>query len=191
MTLGTALFASVVLVLAVYHKGFRKVFFWIAGISAISAGVFFLSVYLHDKYVVAREAKRKAAMDRKVNACMARFPNPYIRPNGDRPDMWDIADACMKNPDLTPEQDMANVSASQTCTEWDVNGRCVSPNNQRIIEIYGGETLKSVRLSNTPAGAVPIIYLGHKQKFVLTCGNFGEAVAGPIVLIKSGDVSCP
>jgi len=94
MTLGTALFASVVLVLAVYHKGFRKVFLWIAGISAIGAGIFFLSVYLHDKYVVAREVKRKAEIDRKVDACMARFPNLYIRPDGQRMDAWDIADEC-------------------------------------------------------------------------------------------------
>ncbi len=47
--------ASVVLVLAVYHKQFRKVFFWVAGISVAGAGIFFLSVRLYHKH----EAKRK------------------------------------------------------------------------------------------------------------------------------------
>lgn len=61
MTLGTALFASVVLVLAVYHRGFRKVFSWIAGISAIGAGIFFLSVYLRNKYGVAPAASQASS----------------------------------------------------------------------------------------------------------------------------------
>src|SRR5260370_25835809 len=78
MTLGTAVFASVfssvVLVLAVYHKQFRKVFFWVAGISAIAAGTFFLTVRLYRPHTV----KLQAPAERKFNACIARFPCPYI-----------------------------------------------------------------------------------------------------------------
>lgn len=191
MTLGTALFASVVLVLAVYHKDFRKVFFWIAGISAIGAGIFLLSVYLHDQYVVAREARRKAEIDRKVNACMARFQGSYIQPDGQGMDVIDIADECTKNPDFAPVPNSILSQASsapQGCTRWDVNGTCVSPIGKKFVEIYGGETLKLASL-RTPAGAVPVVYLGHKQKFTFTCGNFGEAGTAPT--IKGGDVSCP
>src|SRR5207245_10563400 len=78
MTLGTALFASVVtsvvLVLAVYHKPFRKVFFWVAGISVLGAGIFFLSAHLYRKH----EARKQADREGKFKACVARFPVAYV-----------------------------------------------------------------------------------------------------------------
>jgi hypothetical protein len=44
MSIGTALFASVVLILAVFHEKFRKVFLFIAGIGVVVAGGFYLSL---------------------------------------------------------------------------------------------------------------------------------------------------
>ena len=46
MTLGTALFASVVLILAVFHKPFRK----IAIVAGILVGVFYGGRYAYDKH---------------------------------------------------------------------------------------------------------------------------------------------
>src|SRR5260370_33538584 len=101
MTLGTAVFASVfssvVLVLAVYHKQFRKVFFWVAGISAIAAGTFFLSVRLYRPH----KGKLQAQAERKINACMAPFPLPYILER-QRMSAFVIASAWTRDPDFFP-----------------------------------------------------------------------------------------
>src|SRR5215472_8632888 len=101
MTLGTGIFAAVfsstILVLAVYHKQFRKVFFWFAGISAIAAGIFFLSVRLYRKH----EAKQQAEAERKIQGCVARFPIPYVL-DGQRMSAFAIASTCAKNPDFSP-----------------------------------------------------------------------------------------
>jgi hypothetical protein len=58
MSLGIALFASVLLVLAVYHPKFRKVLFWFLGASAgvavlIVAGVYFYKWYTDPWRVVS------------------------------------------------------------------------------------------------------------------------------------------
>ncbi len=171
MTLGTALFASVfssvVLVLAVYHKQFRKVFFWVAGISAMGAGVFFLSVHLYRTH----KAKQQAETERKINACMARFPVPYIL-DGERMSAFAIASACTRNPDFAP---VANSSYLAN-----------------IVEIRGGGTLQITPPQQfSPDGDpdfIPILYLGHHQTFVLTCGNYGEP--GTSISINQGLVSC-
>src|SRR5262249_54110203 len=119
MTLGTGLFASVVssvvLVLAVYHRKFRRAFFWVAGISAIGAAIFFLSVRLYYK----QEAKQRAETDRKIKACIARFPAPYIF-NGQRMSAFAVASACMKDPDFTPDPN--------------------SPSLAKVVEIRAGGT---------------------------------------------------
>ena len=73
-------------------------------------------------------------------------------------------------------------------------------NHTSVIEIRGGETLKYIPPSNLPrsqkpgelsldAGFVPILYLGHNQKFALYCGVFGERGTPPIV--KDSTVTCP
>lgn len=41
------------------------------------------------------------------------------------------------------------------------------------IDIHGGETLRIVH-SGSPAGSVPLIYLGHHQMFALVCGEYRE-----------------
>jgi len=171
MTLGTGIFAAVfsstVLVLAVYNKQFRKVFFWSAGISAIAAGIFFLSVRLYRKH----ETKVRAEAEQRIQACVARFPIPYVL-DGRRMSTFAISSACAKNPDFSP------VLSSNYLAN--------------IVEIRGGGTLQITPPQKfSPDGepdAIPIIYLGHRQTFLLTCGNYGEPQTG--ISINQGLVSC-
>jgi hypothetical protein len=82
MDIGLAIFASVVLILAVYHPTFRKVFFWLLGIAAVGTVLFYGGLYL---YSVHQENVRQAEYHQKyeatmfdVNAfiaCEHRFPN--------------------------------------------------------------------------------------------------------------------
>jgi len=73
-------------------------------------------------------------------------------------------------------------------------------NHTSVIEIRGGETLKYIPPSNLPGsqkpgelslgtGLVPILYLGHNQKFFLSCGVFGEQ--GTPMILKDSTVKCP
>jgi hypothetical protein len=172
MTLGTAIFASVfssvVLVLAVYHKQFRKVFFWVAGISAIAAGIFFLSVHVYRTH----KARQQAESARRINACIGRFPVPYVL-DGERMSAFAIASACARNPDFAPA----------------VNSSYLA----NIVQIRGGGTLQisppqQFSRDGEP-DVIPIIYLGHRQTFVLTCGNYGDPVTS--ISINQGLVSCP
>lgn len=172
MTLGTGIFASVfsstVLVLAVYHKPFRKFFFWFTGAAAVAAGIFFLSVRLYHKH----QAKQRAESERKFNACVARFPIPYVL-DGERMSAFAIASACARNPDFAPAANSSYLA--------------------NVVEIRGGGTLQiSPPQRFSPDGepdVIPIIYLGHHQTFVLTCGNYGEPQTS--VSINQGLVSCP
>lgn len=172
MTLGTGIFAAVfsstILVLAVYHKPFRKVFFWVAGSFAIAAGVFFLSVRFYSKH----EAKQRAEAEQKIRACVARFPSPYVL-DGQRMSASAIASACVKNPDFSPVLSSSYVAS--------------------IVEIRGGGTLQITPPQKfSPDGepdSIPIIYLGHRQTFLLTCGNYGEPQTA--ISINQGLVSCP
>ncbi len=172
MTLGTGVFASVVssvvLVLAVYHRQFRRVFLWFAGISAFGAGTLLLCVHLYHK----QEAKQRAETDRKIKACIARFPAPYLF-NGERMSAFAIASACMKDPDFTPDPN--------------------SPSLAKIVEVHSGGVLQiTPRQQFSPDGDpdfIPVLYLGHHQTFVLVCGNYGEQ--GTSVSINQGLVSCP
>ena len=172
MTLGTgifvAVFSSTILVLAVYHKQFRKVFFWVAGASAIVAGVFFLSVRLYRKH----DVKVRAETEQKIRACVTRFPSPYVL-DGQRMSASAIASACEKNPDFSPVLNPSYVAS--------------------IVEIRGGGTLQITPPQKlSPDGepdSIPILYLGHRQTFLLTCGNYGEPQTP--ISINQGLVSCP
>lgn len=168
MTLGTALFASVVLVLAVFHKPFRKVFFWVAPIAAAAIGLFFLSVHLYHRH----QARQRAETTRRVQACVARFPVPYALPDGERMSASAVDSACTRNPDFSPASGSSSVD---------------------VVEIHGGGMLRITPPQQfSPDGdpeVIPVIYLGHHQTFVLTCGNYGERQAE--VSINHGLVSCP
>jgi hypothetical protein len=64
--LGVAVFASVVLILAVYHKGFRKVVFWAGAVTVILGG----SYFAYDRYTTWQQTK---AHKQAVKDCVARF----------------------------------------------------------------------------------------------------------------------
>src|SRR5215831_6092701 len=172
MTLGTGIFAAVfsstILVLAVYHKQFRKIFFCVAGISAIAAGTFFLGVRLYRKH----EAKLRVEAEQRMQACVARFPIPYVL-EGQRMSAFAIASACSRNPNFSPVPN-SNYLAN-------------------VVEIRGGGTLQITPPQKfSPDGepdSIPIIYLGHRQTFLLTCGSYGEPQTG--ISINQGLVSCP
>jgi hypothetical protein len=72
VSLGIALFASVVLILAVYHRGFRKVMLWCASSTIILALLGAGSYFAYDKYTTRRHEK---AHKEAVKDCIARFPN--------------------------------------------------------------------------------------------------------------------
>jgi hypothetical protein len=172
MTLGTALFAavlsSVILVLAVYHKQFRRVFLWVAGSSAAAVGIFFLSAHLYRRHV----AKQRVETERRIQACVARFPVPYVI-DGQRMSRSAIVSACTRNPDFAPVLNSSHLA--------------------NVVEVRGGGTLQITPPQHfSPDGepdVIPIIYLGHRQTFVLMCGNYGEQ--GTSVSVNQGLVSCP
>jgi len=84
-----------------------------------------------------------------------------------------IASACERNPDFTP---VANSSYLAN-----------------LVEVHGGATLKITPQQRfSPEGdpdVIPIIYLGHHQTFVLSCGNYGDTPTN--ISINQGLVSCP
>jgi hypothetical protein len=163
MSLGLAIFASVVLVLAVYHKQFRKVLLYTIAVGAALSAIGFGGVYVYDRHEAAQYAKHRQA----VGSCVERNKNV-----GDIFDQLaalngkSLEDQCETDPTLNiaPTKTQAKTSAPET------------------IPIYGGETLKIIKSGEeaggrkvTPiAGAIPMLYLGHNQKFVVACGNYNE-----------------
>jgi len=76
MSLGTAIFASVVLILIVFNKPFRKFFFWFAGIAVVLAGVAYLGWFVYSRHLEhIREAEQQriaAEHQRLVDDCVKR-----------------------------------------------------------------------------------------------------------------------
>jgi len=182
MTLGAAIFASVVLVLLVYNKPFRKASAWVAGVLAGIILVGGLGWYAYGKYQDYSQAKQAALHKKLVDACIARFSTSgYGKTDDEWVDYIDVPATCEND----PNQDWSSKSKS-------------APNapDNKVVEIHGGETLKIVRSKSTGAPtafdmskSVPIVYLGHNQKFQLACGNFGEQ-GNYAPTFKQGEVSC-
>lgn len=177
MILGAAIFASVVLILLVYHEKFRKVFFWIAGISVVLVGLFYLGLYLysvHQDHVAeaARLADETAKANHKklVDACLDRYSKSgYIDPYQKFGGSLDTEGTCDQNPN----------------TDW-------GKPKIKFVEIHGGDTLRIAPLQKFSAGTpdfIPLVYLGHRQTFTFACGNYGEPSTN--VVIKKGDIECP
>lgn len=65
MSLGLAVFASVVLVLAVYHKGFRKVVLWMSAVAVALALLAVACYFGYDRYSTwqaDREAEKQKVL---------------------------------------------------------------------------------------------------------------------------------
>ncbi len=73
MTLGAWIFLSVVLVLVVFNKAFRRFFFWAAAISAVCCGLFFGYLWVRDWQERREKAREVAIQQKKQNDCNARL----------------------------------------------------------------------------------------------------------------------
>jgi hypothetical protein len=84
VSIGLGIFASVVLILAVYHPGFRKVLLWTAGVALSVAVIGLLGYFAYDRYEtwstereIARDnAKDEAAKHTAILHCMFRLGTP-------------------------------------------------------------------------------------------------------------------
>lgn len=108
MSLGLGVFASVVLILAVYHKGFRKVVLWTGAVSlavALLALACYLAYQRYTTWRADREAQeQKALIDKGVESCMLRLGTP-MPSEGTTPDFFPAdyfnnLKACQAYPDL-------------------------------------------------------------------------------------------
>jgi hypothetical protein len=179
MTLGAGLFASVVLVLAVYNKPFRNVVLCVAPLM----GLFYLSSYGYRKYKEHVYAQREDACKTRLGLLDS--------------DDWKNSQrvlayySCVSNPKrLLPPAAPDFIPAAPTARFTPL-----ADSDNRIVLIRGGETLKIVPpIANNKSQLdmsknIPLIYLGHKQEFVITCGNFGEK--GTTAVVNNNDVLCP
>ena len=117
MSLGLGVFASVVLILAVYHKGFRKVVLWTGAVTIILGLLGLGGYFAYDRYTTWQQQKagEKAAAAHKqaVKDCVARFPNA---------DVFDQA-ACDEDPTRVPGQSKFDPNAPYSSVppqvKWD------------------------------------------------------------------------
>jgi hypothetical protein len=184
MTLGAAIFASVVLVLLVYNKPFRKASAWVAGVLTGLLLVGALGWYTYVKYQEHVQVKEAAAHKKLVDDCIARFSSSGYINSGPWAKYINVPGSCESDPN----------------TDWSSKAK-LNPDapHASVIEIHGGETLKIVRTPNTNKNSqfdmtksVPLIYLGHGQKFQLACGDFGEhSIPTEFPKTTKGMASCP
>ena len=108
MSLGVAVFASVVLILAVYHKGFRKVLLWTGALAAALALLAVAGYFAYERYSTWQAdraaQKQKGKLERGVHDCMLRLGTP-MPAEGTAPDFIPAAffrnlTACQAYPDL-------------------------------------------------------------------------------------------
>ena len=194
MTLGAAIFASVVLVLLVYNKPFRKASAWIAAIALGLALVIGLGWYAYVKYQDHAQAKQAEAHKKLVDACVERFSKSDYRKSDELAKYLDERTSCEHDPNT----DWGNKSTEHG--PWEKYAPETLPgdffDDKRTLLIRGGETLKVVHPVNANnksqfdmTKSIPIIYLGHKQSVGILCGNFGES--GTEATVSKGTVSCP
>ena len=173
MSLGLAIFASVVLVLAVYHKQFRKFLFYAIAIGAVLGAIGFGGIYLYDRYEAAKYEKHRQA----VSSCVERNKNV-----GDMLDQLaalngkSLEEKCESDPELK----ITSTAESKT-------PKAQTPG---VVTIYGGETLKV--MNSGEAGFIPLIYLGRNQKFVVTCGTYKDNGVKPNLnpVIEGTTITC-
>jgi hypothetical protein len=163
MSLGLAIFASVVLVLAVYHKQFRKILLYTIAVGAALSVIGLSGVYLYDHYETAKYEKHRQA----VASCVERNK----KNNGD---IFDRIAATGKSLEEECESNTALMIPPRPA---------IAPEPQ-VVVIYGGDTLKIAEPGEAPngqkvpEGSVPLLYLGRHQKFEVTCGTYRGNIDG-------------
>jgi hypothetical protein len=181
VNIGEALVVCTVLVLAVFRPDFRRFLLWAIGVGAalcvLAVGIWWgWSTYQHHVEQVASAKHHVAA-----NACVKRLTgiDPNTTPDALPANWFTTVDACENNPAAPPQIDFSQYEKTPKMS---------------LVEIHGGETLKVMPGHTTKDDpyadiAIPIVYLGHKQKFAFTCGVFGEQGNSPIIVNTT--VTCP
>jgi hypothetical protein len=123
MSLELAIFASVVLVLAVYHKQFRKFLFYAIAIGAALGAIGFGGIYLYDRYEAAKYEKHRQAV--------ASFVERNRKNSGD---IFDRVAATGKSLEEECESNTALMLPPQP----------VKAPEPGVVTIHGGETLNIV-----------------------------------------------
>ena len=167
MSLGLAVFASVVLVLAVYHKQFRKVLLYTIAVGAVLSGIGFAGFYVYNRHETAKYEKHLQA----VKSCVERNNVGDIFDQLAALNGKSLEETCESNTSL-------NIQVSKTPT--------AKATTVNVIPIYGGETLRIVTASEATSGGkrpdfiatVPLLYLGRGQKFAVTCGTYEGNING-------------
>jgi len=109
MTLGAWIFLSVVLLLVVLNKPFRKFFFWAAAISAVCCGLYLGYAWVSDRRERRAMAREAAIQQKKQDDCNARL-NATGSPSDHMTNAFERlanADLCRANPDVTVEEAIA------------------------------------------------------------------------------------
>jgi hypothetical protein len=109
MSLGAWIFLSVLLLLVVLHKQFRKIFFWTAGIAAVCVGIFAGYFYVKERLEEKRQKAEHAAYLKRVDECVTRLTPPGVKQS------WFLdgatpASVCSDNPDITQSEATAQHS---------------------------------------------------------------------------------
>lgn len=108
MSLGLAVFLSVVLILAVYHKGFRKVLLWGSAVTAVLAGLAVAAYFGYNRYTTWKANRalqaQQAETEKGVKACIARLG---ALPGRDIFDKLADEAACRVYPDDVAQRDEA------------------------------------------------------------------------------------
>jgi hypothetical protein len=107
MTLGAWIFLSVVLILVVLNKPFRKFFLWAAAISVVFCGLFFGYMWIKAWRERREQAREAAIQQKKQDDCTARLNKASsLNPDSSAYVMQKLAneDLCRSNPDATVQQ---------------------------------------------------------------------------------------
>jgi hypothetical protein len=106
LSLGLAVFASVVLILAVYHRGFRKVLLWTSLVIVVLAGLALAAYFGYDRYTTWKAdralKKQQAETEKGVQDCIARLG---ALPGMDMLDKVYAETACRAYPDNVAQRD--------------------------------------------------------------------------------------
>ena len=101
MNTGFYVFASVVLLLLVYHRGFRKVFLWSAGIAAVLATVVYAVILFLAWQEDVQRQKDIGEFNAGVARCVSRFPaNTMLQDQFGT--LRPVEDVCKAEPDIRP-----------------------------------------------------------------------------------------
>lgn len=202
MNIGEALVLCTVLVLGVFRPDFRKFLLWTVGAGAalciLAAGIWWARSAYQSHVEQAASAKHRATTDACVKRLTGIDPKntPDTLPVGSawKGDWFATVDACEKDPEtarVVPDYQRI------ACESGANDPACNHKPYGSVIEIRGGETLKVRHPANPPKGVpidlkdglIPIVYLGHNQQFVFSCGVFGEQGESPTV--TSSTITCP